>query len=494
MRRSYRIVRIAATGLVSAWVGVSALSCADDSESALSTHTDSAAPTDELDAMKQDGAGTDDTAGDARLDSLSDANDASVDALIDAPSTDVSVVVTNIGVSRPDVEVVFHDADGAILGIAKTNAEGKATWSGASPTMVTALLGNDEFRQLLTWVGVKPGDVLNVDDLITDWKLGRYTLTTKGTLSDAGANYFGLNVNGCQGGSVSIPMGHVTVNPGCTRPQNTFTISAASGSKFVGHAYAKNIPPMTDGGAVSVQMSDWLAPTPGHVSVVNATLPPGEVAQPLLFEIANGNGLLRGGESDSALGTATFSLIPGFADALQGGFDISTNNGAARRAVEKRVPSGDITVDFANALPEILNVQLDVTELMRPAVKWSSVTSLAVADGGMIRLPFSGGWGQQWRAWNFIVPPHATSVKAPILPDSAAPWLPPAPEASATEFDPPRVFFLESDTLAGYDDVRQRGAVLVPPSSRVAPEARVVLPTDGNLRFTSFQAFTSYAH
>ena len=293
---------------------------------------------------------------------------------------------------------------------------------------------------------------------------------------------------------MSAPTIKVELDPGCTRPQNVFTVSAFSGPNILGHAYAKNIPALTDGGAASVQTSDWLASMPGHVSVVNATLPPGEVAQPLLFEIANGNGVLRYGVSEAVLGPTTFSLVPGFADALQGGFMISSNQGAARRTVEKRVTSGDISVDFATALPEIRDVQLDVTESMRPVIQWSSVTSLAMTDGGMIRLPFSGGWRQQWRVWNFIVPPHATSVKAPILPASATPWLPLAPEAGSSEFDPPRVVFIESDALPGYDAVRRDGAVLVPPSSQVAPEARVVLPTNGDLRFTAFQTYAPHAH
>src|SRR5262249_44457015 len=74
----------------------------------------------------------------------------------------VTVVVTFRGAPKSGIEVVAHDATGAVVATQTTGADGKTIFV-TPPAMVSALLGTTDpggGHQIITWTGVEGGDIL----------------------------------------------------------------------------------------------------------------------------------------------------------------------------------------------------------------------------------------------------------------------------------------------------------------------------------------------
>ncbi len=108
--------------------------------------------------------------GDDGSNRLADAPPASDDAAIDAPTAPVTVTIIQDGEPRVDVDVYFQQADGTLAAKVATDDNGVASAvveSGATVTAVGAfriLTGVPSGTSLHTWVGVKPGDALRLDE------------------------------------------------------------------------------------------------------------------------------------------------------------------------------------------------------------------------------------------------------------------------------------------------------------------------------------------
>src|SRR4051812_19031850 len=87
-------------------------------------------------------------------------NDSGLDANDSGPLP-VTVVVTSHGKPVAGIPVVAHAASGAVTGTTTTAADGRASFLGVQPSMVSALLGNPAFtfggHEIVTWVGVQSG-------------------------------------------------------------------------------------------------------------------------------------------------------------------------------------------------------------------------------------------------------------------------------------------------------------------------------------------------
>ena len=405
-------------------------------------------------------------------------------AASDAPAPDaeppkpagVTVSVTRTGLPAAGVSVVFHDAAGAVLQVVATGADGKATSTGTAPAIASALLGGRGAvtrRHVVTWVDVKAGDVLSTIDFADPTVIAQYDVSFA-SFADGGPVMYSAMSGACRGAGDS-PM-VLPLSRGCMKATNSVLAFAtnAVGSP-VAVAYKKGIAaPAADGG-LGVTLDAWLTPSTLTVSVTNA---PGGPIDALLAEFAGGAtyvGLTRtfvGGET-------TLPLAPGFAEALQASVRVPNATGDGGRQLIKRIPPGAaVAFDLATALPPILTGTNDKSNLARPIIAWTSESPLSGSDGGNITL----GWSNQEQegGWTFIVPPSATSVKAPALPPEAATWLPTSTSFTQTAG---LIVFADVDSVPSYDVFRKgAGQALIGPDQLTG----ALLPQNGTLRTSTF--------
>jgi hypothetical protein len=418
------------------------------------------------------------------------------DSGLDAADTGplpVTVFVTSHGKPVTGIPVVAHDGAGAVLATNTTGADGKATFIGVQPSMVSALLGNAAStfggHEIVTWLGVQPGDIILAQDVeLGGAPVGIYEVSIPNALD--GGNFYNGYVGACGGSGPPLPFQIYMTYP-CVRPSNSVLVSGYdTNGGLLAYASKRAAPAIaTDGGVTPVAVGAWTAPSTTNVIVSNVP-PNGGSGFAHLYEIADDNGYdnQTAGLPD---GSATpFATATGFADALQGGIRFQPNlvSGSTLTVSKRTAVAPTLTVDFATALPSISDATLDTTDVSRPSVTIQATGSLTTTDGGVFFLAYYPPGADFPDTWVFVTPPGTTTVKAPSLPASAAPWLPKAPDGGqgGTSFREPYVFFLETDTLPSYNEFRQ-GAGLLVPYGGAGTESKIILPKNGNLRITSFE-------
>jgi hypothetical protein len=118
-----------------------------------------------------------------------------------------------------------------------------------------------------------------------------------------------------------------------------------------------------------------------------------------------------------------------------------------------------IAFDFAQALPLVTDVTVDLATPARPTITWVAAGAFVAAQGGFARTVWStvdDAGASVEGGWSFVFPAATPSVHAPELPASLAAWL---PDASAqTSF----VGFLQVDGVASYEALLTRWPSLLP--------------------------------
>ena len=420
------------------------------------------------------------------------------DGALDAPVAPKSVTVGVVRGLGPAVgaTVVFHDAAGAVLESKVTGADGRATSSdGVAPAQASLLLGAGGNRHVITWTAVEPGDVLLArdDDNGID-PGGSFNVVTQGNFADGGAVTLTASVGDCTGFSPSSPI-PVFVGSSCTRPTAAVLARAfgpVGNNSVLAYAFAKGKPPVpTDAGVGSVAVGPWLGAT--SVKVTPKNLPSQSSASAVLYEIADGLGILNETGSVTRIDPATTYLVaPGFADAYQAGGRMSPNSalGSVVTIARRSAPAATNDIDFTGAPPAIDSATLDTTTIARPSAAWTTLggASLATMDGGAIVV----SWYDQRESsgtWTFVVPPGSKSVKAPAMPNTAEPWLPHGANdaGAAVTFQDPMVIFAEADILPGYADFRKGIGLVIPLTDGYQPDARAILPANGTIKLTSYR-------
>lgn len=420
-------------------------------------------------------AGTDSATPDA-----SDGSDA------DAGPQPLTVTVTRGNGPAVGVEVVFHDATGAVIGTATTDAAGKVVNTGPVPAQVSALLGGGSHRRIHTWTGVEDHDQLFVADSYSaagQDATGRYDVTLPGKFQ--AATRYRLLTGPCSGMAETQDAPEpvqLFLRLKCQRPQVSILARAfddvASETAF---AFKKGNAPVVDGSTVPLTLANWAAPATTTLDAKN--IPQDWVGYGSLLEIEGGLGFFA--DENILLANnqpVTVDVANGFADAHQ--FTGALMNGTRRTSITKR-SSSTVTstmLDFGSMLPEIPEVEIDTADVVRPTASWSPAASLSGTDGGGVLLQWVDDRPRDF-VWTFAVAPGATSVKAPAMPIDAADWVPDA----GSEFGEPEVFFVEGDALSGYAQFRGEAGRIVPMDdvydlNRID---QIVLPQDGTLRATS---------
>ncbi|MDF2691859.1 MAG: hypothetical protein K0S65_242 [Labilithrix sp.] len=391
----------------------------------------------------------------------------------------VTVSISTPTGPRANVLVVFHDAAGAVLETKTTGADGKASSTGALPSMASALLSSEFERGIVTWTGLENGDELVLRDSDpSENRIGRVNVTL-GSAFD-GASQYDLSASGCGGNIDQGTTGEINLYSTCARSPSAVLATALTPNRQVlAHAFKKNNALVTDGGGVDVTTGAWKAP--GNLTINISNIPDQTYAGAELLEIADGHGYRNNGDIGLENGTVSYITADGFADAVQANVSLSPPSLGSKLVIAKRTaPAATIAIDAAQALPAITSSTLSGANSQRPVISWSPAT--AGTDGGLVRVRFLSA-EDRFSTWTFVVPPGATTVTAPALPAEAANFVPMLNDAGADEvFEEPEILFLEADVLPSYALFRSQQGALIDPYTSFYDLSFPAVPLNGTYR------------
>ncbi len=429
----------------------------------------------------------------------SDASTTAVDGAGPGPTTDaraddgaasapVTVTVTVAGAPEAGVTVVFHDATGAAIDAKLTGSDGKASRVVEAGGQVTVAMSGPGRRHLLTFVGVKPGDVLQaVDETHASIVTEAITLPVAPPSPNQSIYVGQCNQFTTTGAAV------IDIAPDCIHG-STFPVLAFSNANPRAFTFKK-------GNSVAVAsvtgLPAWTT-TVGNFDVDLAhvaTLPDaGAVPYVFITHIADGDPF-HDSLAPPKEGANYFVTYPGYADSIQAEIDVTEVLAPPYDALMALTASADrgaatrttAALDVSLLLPRFTQAKLDTSAPGRPQLSWataSPLTGVAAVDGGGATINWTTtlDGSDELGTWSFVLPPDMTSLHAPALPSSLGAWLPTA----ASTFAAPRVSFVESPTIAGYDQLRATPLLFIPNLSAlyVFRAGLPPVPPDTTLRAT----------
>ena len=417
---------------------------------------------------------------------LPDAGDIdAADVFVPPVPKGVTVSVIDGLTGKANVRVISHDATGAVIGDAKTDATGKVVMATA-PSIVTVLTTANSSSFPVTFFAVADGDnlVVRVPSIAVEQApIGQYSVTiTPPATAPIAAVVAG---NGCSGttSDTSAPI-LVDLLPNCVGATNAVL---ADGSDLnggrVGFAFKKGVAkPAAAAPAVDVVLNAWTAPGDTKLTVLNT--PPSSSLAGDLYMIANGAAFpVYGSTGLLDEGGRHFATATGFAEAYQS--SIQANSSASGRFAETAIVRRAATtapatlvlpdVDMAGALPLITAAAIDSTTPARPVVTLTS-GALTAVDGCYASLTWLDATDTT-ATWTFVLPPSAVATfTVPALPADAASF---APVAQTTIGD---AVFFEATQVPGYKETK---AFPVTPRTRLdLLNTSLPLPADGIVRIT----------
>jgi hypothetical protein len=436
-------------------VALVAFACGDSDPTPTQTPAESEAGTDGGSSVPNDGqVSTPDGGVDA-----SDASDASADADASVPGTPVTVTVGLPGVGPlANAVVLFHDASGAVLERVLTGANGKASSTGTTPAMVTALFVNGARHELVTWGGVMAGDQLVVRGYQPSPSVGSYDVTMPAHPNAASIDHYEARTDGCSNTANTSPIA-VGIRAECLHGAQSSVLATAFGvgGNVLGFSFKKTNAAPNGGAAVAVTTNAWQDGTPFTLDVTNA---PASNARARLAQLSEGAAFQA--ERPIASGEATFALAPSFAGALQASvYEDGALAGSSRSVTKHFAVAASSTIDFSVALPLFTARTITGTDARRPTLSWSTsgAVTAADADGMVAVVDFDGPLGES-STWSFVLPPTTTSIVAPATPSSDADIYLPASNAAITTYSPPALVIFESNLVPSYDALRGKPALI----------------------------------
>jgi hypothetical protein len=362
------------------------------------------------------------------------------------------------------IDVVFHDADGAVLAHVQSGADGTARYEGgvAAATLATSANGRTHLTTVTGLFATSGSATLKVPDLVAQpAPVDRGTLDVAGPGSVANANVY-LATNSCSSAflnpSPAVRTG-IATSTECLTDRNTTDVYAvalsASGDKLA-YGYATDI--VHGGGVTAVDIPAWRIDFL-DVSITAMNPPEGAVSFDAKIDMQrDGRGF--GITADTGLvpipasGEYTFPnrFGQGFAD--QWIVTTSAYLGASASALdgvvmERRLeaqPASQYTVDINALLPALYDLSVDVTTPERPSVSWRAGGPADAADASVVGLGWSSG------TWSLLAPPDvAGPVRFPALPAALSGHAPGPAETVAHDVE-----LIDNAIYEGYDALLTR--------------------------------------
>lgn len=390
--------------------------------------------------------------------------------------------------------LAVHDSSGGLKYVGTTwSSDYSAGLNGISVDdgdMVTVQLSEAGGQRLLTFVGVKPGDDLQVAAPFSDSVLvGMPAFPPDATTSQVQVGSAGCSTTTASGTASLLLTSDCaftyTPAPASQHSEEFAVMWAASVSPRSYFSLQRRIP-INDTGTTTVEApSGW---TEGRSCTVRfLTAPensnPGETAtlaltqyepiEPGTYDPGYGIAAMYGGPfvfdrqvvplKEGSL-TATFNYLDGLRIGAQVEVKSVTADGLIQRTSVATGP-GDISDGGCGApsvsldwrLPRLTSASHD-GQTPRPLISWASEAPMTTnvpgqewlsASVGIVELSWTAGG--QTHAWTFIVPPEQQGLRVPELPDY---WGRPTGTIAR-----PKVRFINVFDLDGYDGVRGRAGM-----------------------------------
>jgi hypothetical protein len=423
--------------------------------------------------------------------------EAAVDAPPDVSSAPVTVtVLTTLGLPEPGVMVVFDDASGNYLSSAPTDAAGRVVQQVATGTQITALFGSQAATlQLLTWIGVEPGDALTaVDTTAAPSPAPQLQLPSASlpTPVPSGAVDYDVFAGTCTSSSFGLGGQPATLSlyPECA-PGGTFpllVLAQDTSINEVGYTFLKGNTLTADGGLPAPSLTGATWQTTNGTAEIDSTSH-SSLVMGAFTEVADGvphsteHSLSAPIDAGPAL-SATFPTHPGYADFVQSEVSIGQNSGCVGyvQALASRAVAATNTLaafDVAQLPPATSGVVDAASVDGQPTVNLGAT----LVGGTFVELPFTATneAGAQNGVWTFVVPPSVTSFTAPALPATASAWVPGPGADYGQGSNEPTVVTVDGVNLT-YAEVRQAGGTFgLAALQRVGSYGAIVAPLPASI-------------
>lgn len=420
-----------------------------------------------------------------------------IDATIDTPpgidadesgtatvSTKAAVPGQTVGAVVADVDIISMLPNNTLLEMKKTDGTGNATikvYPGGTVTAIYRHTGGDMGADLITWVGVKPGDTLEFGNR----QIGVTSSTNIGTQSysypSVGAGHRYIVRTNCSASSANDPTLSVSVSEfsSCnkttmdalytaTLSASPFTLTNCASRQNFTFMNGQNLAIGSWQTAVNATANiTGLSATITNVTTQLGTVIDGDAER---FS-AQANGAPSGGAFTGSFPWCTFG------ERTLGTLFMSRNGNFGSMQLFDSLPSSQVSWTVANPMmpPWIEGTFLTSTHL--GLVSWvlvpdgmnaSDAVYASVSYTIRISNMFYGG------TWHFIAPPNTMAINLPKLPAQFAEILP------TTEFGMGlnRLQTFDVPTVTSYDQVRTMGtanAMCMQCAARAGDVMRVVV-------------------
>jgi hypothetical protein len=421
----------------------------------------------------------------------------SVDAA-EEPPPPLPVTVIVLGPSGPEAgkTIVFSDATGAIVTTGTTDASGTVVQRLGTASQVTALLGTTDVPQLLTVVGVQPGDTLTAPDgaaVAVANQVGSDVLVTMHGSPPANTENYLVRSGYCNAPPSSGPSVDLDVS-GCTNRAGQFPLLAVAlddGGAPLAYSFEKPNALGTDGGPTSIVMTGAWNPM-GTETVSANGLSASDIPYLSYSQVAAG---VSYGQTDyvptagdSGVSSTSFASHPLYPDFVQ--TELSVTQFSTQQyigtvtaiATRTATPSGSASFDAAGLLPVITSAGVDTTDPMRPTVAWTSTAPLTGAAGTIAEMIWYYEATEQGGSWTVVVPSSVTSAQMPVLPGAASNLVP----GTNALLMAPTVIAIGRGDLVDYAAFRRAAGQLLTevPYGYYTSPAIGPLPSDGTMKMT----------
>ena len=334
----------------------------------------------------------------------------------------------------PGIDIVFHDASGEVISVAKTGSDGIVETDDPAVRMVTmtSIDPDDGRHRVWTKTGLRGGDTpwftLYVDSGQPPAFMAEVAITLPPN-PPGGATTFAIDF-GCEGTSGGATTLTYTMLNDCRRPGTNeldVVALAKNGDTVTGYTFMKAVPIVT-GGTTQFDFPTGWKSDPLQV-VAQFSNPPAGVTQ---GRLSMGGSV--GGHAYYPFTSQTASVPPGpsrsymiargFYSTLSHSLELDYGGKGWAFIVESATaPTTNSVTQFdlgSTVLPDITGATLADAMTTRPTIEWTQTGAHDGAAGGYAGFEWTGG------GWVLEIPPDdATSVRIPALPAEKAAFLPP---------------------------------------------------------------------
>jgi hypothetical protein len=417
------------------------------------------------------------------------------DVVVDAAPLPVTVKVTTLSGPEAGILVVFDTAAGVVSGMATTDSTGTVTQVVAAGSQATVVLGTALSSNLVTIVGIEPGDVLSVVDSQGVSIYAAINDVTNAASAPTGAASYAVSAGGCSTGNfTAVPLGVpalLYLYPGCYGATEIplFLTAYDSNDNPLAYAWQTDTFAGLDAGMLGLTAGGTWSTTTTMQAVTATNVPTDAFGGQVIFsELASGVALSQYGDlpeaTDGGVSISPFVVHTGYPSAIQTELDVSTDSfqGSLILAKRESAPTADgaTAVDLSQLLPEFTGAGVDTTNPVQPTVTWTSTAAFTAAAGVIAQTAWStqidGGYSDG--TWTIIAPSTATSAPTPALPSSVAAY---APTASSTFNSGVSVVIIGGTAVPSYAVLRSlQGSFSVPQMLSGGPYVPP-LPADGTV-------------